>query len=197
MASALDLLERVEITERAVWRAWLQENHGRSKGIWLVRHKKAQGALYFPYADMVEEALCFGWIDATARPLDAERSMQLLCPRKPKSGWSKVNKERIERLIAAELMAPAGLQAIATAKANGSWTTLDAAEALEVPLDLVKALNKNRKACSHFDAFPPSARKYALWWIGSAKTDATRNKRIATIVERAAENLRPQGLVAR
>lgn len=191
MASVLDTLERVEMTDRAAWRAWLRKHHAKSPGIWLVRYKKASGDLHFSYADMVEEALCFGWIDATARLLDADRSMQLLCPRKPKSIWSKVNKERLERLIAAGLMAPAGLKAIETAKANGSWTALDAVEALIVPDELAQALKKNKLAKKHFEAFPPSARKYGLWWVSSAKTEATRNKRIAELVERAERNIRP------
>lgn len=190
MAGKLDGLERVDVAGRAEWRAWLKKHHRRSEGIWLMRWKKARPDKYMGYDAIVEEALCFGWIDATARPLDHERSLILVCPRKPKSMWSRVNKDRVERLIAQKRMAVAGLKAIETAKANGSWTTLDAVETLEVPADLAKALAKNKVAKKHFDAFPPSARKYALWWVGSAKTEATRNKRIAQVVELAAKNIR-------
>lgn len=190
MATKLDALERVELTSRAQWRAWLKKHHTRTEGIWLVRWKKAHEGRHFTYEAMVEEALCYGWIDATARPLDAERSMQYLLPRKPNSMWSRVNKARVEELIANGRMTAAGLRAMEVAKANGSWTTLDDVEAFVMPPDLVKALAKNKTAKKHFDAFPPSARKYALNWIGSAKTEPTRTKRIAEMVRLAAQNLR-------
>lgn len=191
MAGKLDRLEQVDVADRAEWRAWLKKHHSRSEGIWLVRWKKGHPDRYMGYDAIVEEALCFGWIDATARPLDHERSLILVCPRKPKSIWSKVNKDRVERLVAENRMTAAGLRVIEVAKANGSWTSLDQVEALVVPPELAKALAKNKTAKKHFDAFPPSARKYALWWVSSAKTDLTRNKRIAEVVDRAARNLRP------
>lgn len=193
MAGKLDGLERVEVDSRTEWRAWLKKHHRRSEGIWLVRWKKARPDKYMGYDAIVEEALCFGWIDATARPLDQERSLILVCPRKPKSMWSKVNKERVERLIASKRMTAAGRQAIAVAKANGSWSTLDEVEALVIPADLAKAFAKDRKAKQHFDNFPPSALKQALWWIGSARTEATRSKRIAQVVALAAQNQRISG----
>ncbi|MDX9751011.1 MAG: YdeI/OmpD-associated family protein [Flavobacteriales bacterium] len=191
MAGKLDRLQRVEVDDRAAWRAWLRRNHKRSEGIWLVRWKKARPDKYMGYDAIAEEALCFGWIDATARPLDHERSLILVCPRKPKSVWSKVNKQRVERLIAARRMAAAGLKAIETAQANGAWSALDEAEALVMPADLAGALAQEPNARKHFDAFPPSARKYALMWIGSAKTEATRSRRITEVAGRAARNIRP------
>ena len=190
MASKLDTLPQVEVASRAEWRAWLKKNHTRSEGIWLIRWKKIRTDRYMGYDAIAEEALCFGWIDATARPLDHERSMILVCPRKPKSIWSKVNKARVERLIAEKRMTAAGLKAIEVAKANGSWTSHDAVEALEMPGDLVKALAKNKAAKKYFDAFPPSARKFILYRIGSAKTEVTRTKRIVETVELAALNIR-------
>ncbi len=113
-----------------------------------------------------------------------------MCPRKPKSVWSKVNKERVDRLIATRRMTAAGQKAIEVAKVNGSWTALDEVEALVMPEDLARALAKNKRAKKHFEAFPPSARKYALWWVGSAKTEATRSKRIEQTVALAAQNIR-------
>jgi len=190
MSSKLDKLEQVEVRSRAEWRAWLKKHHTRSTGIWLIRWKKIREDMYMGYDAIAEEALCFGWIDATARPLDHERSMILVCPRKPKSIWSKVNKARVERLIAEKRMTAAGLKAIAVAKANGSWTSHDAVEALEMPADLTKALAKNKAAKKHFEAFPPSARKFILYRIGSAKTEVTRTKRIVEAVELAALNIR-------
>ncbi|MCB0766253.1 MAG: YdeI/OmpD-associated family protein [Flavobacteriales bacterium] len=190
MATKLDSLEQVEVTTRGQWRAWLKAHHTRTTGIWLVYWKKEHADKHIGIAAIVEEALCFGWIDSTARALDADRSMLHLCPRKPKSMWSKVNKERVERLIANKRMARAGHQAIETAKANGSWNTLDAVEAFHIPADLERAFKKNRTARKHFDAFPPSARKQILHHITSAKTKPTRDARIAKVVAKAAKGER-------
>ena len=153
-------------------------------------YKKSVPAKYLDYASIVEEALCFGWIDSTARGLDEERSMLHFCPRKPGSAWSKVNKERIERLVASGRMTKAGLAKIEAAKKDGSWTALDAVEALVVPTDLQRALAANKNAKKHFEAFPQGVRKQILWSIHSAKTAPTRERRIRTAVEMAAKNQR-------
>lgn len=186
----LDSLERVEVVRVSQWRAWLKKHHTRTEGIWLVSYTKHVEDKYISWSAIVGEALCFGWIDGVARKLDHERSMLYLSPRKPRSVWSKVNKARIEELIAEERMAPAGLKAIEIAKANGSWTALDAVEAMIIPDDLAHALKLNRIAKKHFDAFPASVRKYTLTWISSARTEATRAKRIAETVSLATRNLR-------
>lgn len=183
-------MEHVEVTSRAEWRAWLKKHHGRTEGIWLVTYKKVVAEKHLGWDTIVEEALCFGWIDSTARTVDEHRRMLYLSPRKPKSMWSKVNKARVEHLIASKRMAAPGLKVIEAAKASGAWNTLDAMEAFVMPTELVKALAKNRTARKHFDAFPPSARKYLLWWIGSAKTETTRTKRIVETVTLAAKNIR-------
>lgn len=190
MANKLDALERVEVTSRAQWRAWLKKHHRRTRGIWLVYWKKATPEKHMGYGAIAEEALCFGWIDSTARSLDAHRSMIHVCPRKPKSVWSKLNKERIERLEAEGRMTAAGRAKIDAAKTDGSWSALDAVEAFEVPADLSKAFARNKTAGKHFDAFPPSSRKQILYWISSAKTDATRKKRISATVASAARDIR-------
>lgn len=104
--------------------------------------------------------------------------------------WSKVNKGHVERLIASKLMMPAGLKAIEVAKANGSWATLDAVDSLEVPEDLARALARNTLAETHFSAFPPSARKFILYWVSSARTPTTREKRISEVVSLAERNIR-------
>lgn len=190
MASKFDLLEQVEVTSRAQWRAWLKKHHTRTTGIWLVTYKKHVADKYLSFADLVQEALCFGWIDSLPRKLDADRTMHYLSPRKPKSMWSAVNKRHVEELVAKGLMTAAGLRKIEAAKADGSWDTLNAVDALEMPTDLKKALAKDKAAKKHFDAFPPSARKFILYWIGSAKTAATRTKRINEVVTLAAQNIR-------
>jgi uncharacterized protein YdeI (YjbR/CyaY-like superfamily) len=138
----------------------------------------------------VQEALCFGWIDSLPRKLDADRTMHYLSPRKPKSMWSAVNKRHVEELVAKGLMTAAGLRKIEAAKADGSWDTLNAVDALEMPTDLRKALAKDKAAKKHFDAFPRSARKFILYWVGSAKTEATRTKRIEETVRCAVLNIR-------
>jgi len=175
---------------RAEWRAWLQEHHSRANGVWLVSYKKASGKPRFDYAEGVEEALCFGWIDSKANALDDERSMLWYAPRKPRTGWSKVNKARIERLLAANLIMPAGLAKIAAAKQDGSWNALDAVEALEIPADLAAALANFPNAAQHFAAFPRSAKRGILEWINQAKTTATRSKRIEETAKLAEENVR-------
>ena len=175
---------------RAEWRQWLQGNYATSTGVWLVTYKKSTGVGDLDYPASVEEALCFGWVDATAGKVDAERSKLWFTKRKPKSGWSKINKERIARLTEAQLMASAGLAAVALAKQNGSWNALDEVEALVIPPDLEEALHANRAARTFFLAFPPSAKKGILQWIQSAKGEATRADRIQRTVELAGKNLR-------
>jgi uncharacterized protein YdeI (YjbR/CyaY-like superfamily) len=175
---------------RAAWRAWLRREHRRSRGVWLIVWKKATGKARVEYADAVEEALCFGWIDSKPRALDDERSMLWFSPRKSRSGWSKPNKQRVARLIAAGLMAEAGLAAVRAAKRDGSWTALDAVEALEIPPDLGRALAARRFASEHFAAFPRSVKRGILEWIQSAKRPETRAARINTTADMAGRNQR-------
>lgn len=175
---------------RGEWRSWLAENHTRGEGVWLIAYKRVTGKARMEYEEAVEEALCFGWIDSKAGTVDEERSMLWMSPRKPRTGWSKSNKERIERLMAAGLMAPAGLAKIEAAKEDGSWNALDAVEALEIPPDLATALASHPPAAGHFEAFPRSVKRSILVWISSAKTAGTRSKRIEETARLAAENVR-------
>lgn len=188
--SKLDSLDRVQVHSREDWRAWLKKNHTRAEGIWLITFKKHMEDKYVDYDAIVEEALCYGWVDSRPRLLDADRRMLFIAPRKPKSVWSKLNKERVARLIKRGSMAAPGLKKIEEAKQDGSWSAIDHVEALTVPVDLAKALAKNKAAQEHFDAFPPSSRKIILLWVTSAKTERTRRKRIAATVELAAKNIR-------
>nr|AQQ74585.1 hypothetical protein [uncultured bacterium] len=181
---------RVEIASRAEWRQWLLENHETSGSIWLVTWKKASGGPYVHYNDVVEEALCFGWVDGQGRGLDAERTMLLLSRRKKGSGWSKPNKERVARLREAGLMMPAGEAAIAEAIANGSWTLLDDVEQTIIPDDLAVALLQFPRADANFRAFPPSVQRAILQWIVQAKRPETRTKRIEETARLAADNIR-------
>lgn len=186
-----DHLERLWVPDRAAWRAWLDVHHARTEGVWLVSFKKATGKPRVEYEDAVEEALCFGWIDSLVRKIDADRAMQLFSPRKPRSPWSKPNKLRVEKLIAAGLMRPAGLAKIEQAKRDGSWDIYAVAESLEEPPDLRAAFAAGpRGARANWDAFSPSSRRAILWWVHSAKRPETRALRIRTVVSEAAHNRR-------
>jgi uncharacterized protein YdeI (YjbR/CyaY-like superfamily) len=182
--------EQVTVGSRAEWRRWLAKHHATSPGIWLVLYKKGSGRPTVPYEDLVEEALCFGWIDSTARKLDEERRQQLLTPRKPRSRWSSINRERVARLAGAGLMRPAGMAAVEVAQANGNWTALDAVERLEEPDDLRTALDAKPAARASWDGFPPSAKRAILDWISTAKRRETRGRRIAQTVSEAAAGRR-------
>jgi uncharacterized protein YdeI (YjbR/CyaY-like superfamily) len=175
---------------RSEWRSWLEANHQQTSGIWLISYKKATGKMAFDYDAAVEEALCFGWIDSKPNKLDDDRTMLWFAPRKPRTGWSKPNKLRIERAIAAGLMTAAGLAKIAAAKQDGSWEKLDAVENLEIPEDLAVALAAHPPAAENFEAFPRSAKRGILEWILNAKTAPTREKRILETATLAAQNIR-------
>ena len=132
--------EHIEAQDRHAWRAWLEENHAITAGVWLVYYKKHTGKPGISYDEAVEEALCFGWIDSRPNTLDDERYMQFFSPRKAKSPWSKLNKQRIEKLMQQGLLEPAGLLVIEEAKRDGSWSSYDAIEELMIPEDLQQAL---------------------------------------------------------
>lgn len=189
MASG-DRFARIEIESRAQLRAWLTANHGQADSVWLVIWKKASGDRHVPYGDIVDEVLCFGWIDSLPRKLDAERSMLLISPRKRGSAWSAVNKAKVERLAAADLIHPAGQAVIDAAMADGSWTRLDAVDALLVPPDLEAALAARPGAAENFARFPPSARRGILEWIVQAKRPETRDKRVTETADLARRNIR-------
>lgn len=175
---------------RAEWRKWLEENQARKEGIWLISYKKDTGKPRFDYDESVEEALCFGWVDSKPAKLDDERSMLWFAPRKPKTNWSKLNKDRVEKMIKAGLMSPAGLAKVEAAKKDGSWNALDGVEALEIPPDLAKALSKNKTAKEYFEAFPRSVKRGILEWILNVKRPETRTKRIEETVSLAEKNVR-------
>jgi uncharacterized protein YdeI (YjbR/CyaY-like superfamily) len=183
-------IPRYHPKSRADWRAWLEKHHAKATAVWLVSYRKATGRTRVSYEDLVEEALCFGWIDSVQRVLDDERSMLRFSPRKPKSVWSKINKGRVGRLTRLGLMAPAGQAKIDAAKRDGSWHALDAVERLVVPPDLDAELAANPDAARHFAAFPPSSRKIILGWIAGAKRPETRAKRVSETVRQAAKNLK-------
>jgi uncharacterized protein YdeI (YjbR/CyaY-like superfamily) len=176
------------------WERWLQKNHLKAKSVWLVLYTKSSGKPSISWREAVDIALCYGWIDSKKIKVDSERAHQFFCPRKPKSTWSKINKDKIEQLIEEGRMQPAGLKAVSIARENGSWTSLDEVEALVVPADLAEALREHPKAAAFFDALSKSVRKGILHWITFAKRPETRKRRIDEFIERACRNLRPAHL---
>jgi uncharacterized protein YdeI (YjbR/CyaY-like superfamily) len=177
----------------AAWRAWLAANCDTARGVWVVSWRSSSGRDRIAYADLVEEALCFGWIDSTVNKLDDERGMQLMTPRKPKSGWTRLNRRRVEALEEQGRMTAAGRRAVEAAKANGWWTIYDAADDLVEPDDLAAALDATPAARAAWDAFPPSPRKQMLWWVISAGRPQTRASRITKVVAEAAAGRRAMG----
>jgi uncharacterized protein YdeI (YjbR/CyaY-like superfamily) len=179
----------VPADDRATWRTWLEAHHASATGAWLVTWRKGHGPV-LDYGEAVEEALCFGWVDSTGGRVDERRTKLYFAPRKSRSVWSRSNKERVERLIAAGLMRPAGLAAIEQAKANGAWTALDEIEQGIVPGDLAAALEARPPAAERFAAFPWSARRAILIWVADARRPETRAARVLETAVRAARNER-------
>jgi uncharacterized protein YdeI (YjbR/CyaY-like superfamily) len=182
--------DRVQPDSVAGWRDWLAEHHTRRGGVWLVTWRAGSDGPKISYEESVEQALCFGWVDSKGRALDATRTMLWFAPRKARSGWSRPNKQRIERLLAAGLMAPAGLAVVEAARADGSWTLLDAVEDLVVPDDLAAAFDAAPPAREHWEAFPRSVKRAILEWIVQARRPETRARRVAETAEKASRNER-------
>lgn len=179
-------------SSRQEWRRWLQEHHDKKQSVWLVYYKKELNLPTITWSEAVDEALCFGWIDSTVRSIDPEKFMRFFSKRKTNSVWSKINKEKILRLIEQELMTPAGLQSIETAKQNGSWIILDDIEALKIPKDLEQEFKTQSGSKAFFLSLSKSARKSILQWLVLARQPETRRKRIAEIAALAAQKLKPK-----
>ena len=173
-----------EPKDRADWRRWLQKHHASSNGVHLVYVKKPARSL--AYGEAVEEALCFGWIDSVVRPIDDAKYMQLFTPRRPRSGWSGLNKRRIEAMIERGLMTRAGLERIEAAKRDGSWTRLDHIERLTIPPEFERALKKNAKARKRFESLTPSQRKIFLYYLHGVKSEHLRTQRLKESIDRLA-----------
>ena len=186
----MDRFQRVEISSRDDLHRWLLENHTQTESIWLVIFKKHVADKHVNHWDIVDEGLCFGWIDSRVAKLDEDRSMLLFSPRKPTSAWSRVNKDRLEKLFAENRMQPSGLKSIEIAKENGSWEKIDQATSAEPPQDFLDALNASEAAKENWAKFPPSSRRAILEWILLAKRPETRANRIQETVQKAAQGVR-------
>src|SRR5262245_39090058 len=176
-------LPLVQPKSRTAWRAWLEKNHASSSGIWVVYAKKHTGIPSLTYADAVEEALCFGWIDSLIHPIDDSLFKQIFTPRKEKSMWSALNRKRVETLIAKGLMTPAGVKLIDLAKKTGRWDARPDTEALKIPPELKKALNANPAAKKNWPTYTTSQQKGFLRMVDDAKTPETRAKRVARVID--------------
>jgi uncharacterized protein YdeI (YjbR/CyaY-like superfamily) len=175
---------------RKEWRKWLTKNHAAEKNVWLTIYHKGSKTPSVYYDEAVEEALCFGWVDSKANKRDDESFLLYFAQRKPKSNWSKANRERVAKLTALGLMTEAGQKMIDLAKKSGTWTALVAVQNSVVPPDLQKLFNKNKTAFKNFQAFPPSSKRIILEWILNARKPETRTQRIKQTVELAAKNVR-------
>lgn len=163
---------------------WLAKNHDKSAGVWLKIAKKGAGIPTVTYAEALDVALCYGWIDGQKGSFDEQYFLQKFTPRRPKSIWSKINVEKVERLIASGEMKPSGLKAVEAAKQDGRWDAAYSSQKnMEVPADFKSALNKNKKAKAFFETLTGSKRYAFLFRIETAKKAETREKRIHQFVE--------------
>jgi uncharacterized protein YdeI (YjbR/CyaY-like superfamily) len=168
-------------------RAWLANNHGRSNGIRLRIYKKAPGTASLSYAEALDQALCYGWIDGQKLPGDKHSWLQTFTPRRPKSGWSKKNTEHAERLIGAGQMEAAGLKEVEAAKADGRWqTAYDSFGTAAIPEDFLKRLAGNKKAKAFFATLNKTNLYSIAYRLQTAKKSETRDKRIQAIIEKLA-----------
>ena len=174
------------------WRNWLKKNHKKEEYVWLIFYKKKSPNFNLTWSEAVDHSLCYGWIDSTKRSIDDEKYMQYYCKRKPKSNWSKVNKDKVKVLVKKGLMRSAGMKCIEIAKENGYWTYLDNVEALILPDDLKEALENHEGAMEFYNSISNSGKKNILYWVLSGKRKETRQKRIKEIAENASKKINPR-----
>jgi uncharacterized protein YdeI (YjbR/CyaY-like superfamily) len=173
----------------AAWRAWLTDHHASASGLWLKIAKKDAAQCTPSYAEALDEALCFGWIDAQTRGLDDNYWLKRFTPRKRGSRWSKINTQKAEALIAAGRMHPAGLAEVQCAKADGQWDAAYAGpRSITVPDDLAAALAANPVAAEFFSTLNSINRYAILYRIGTVKRPETRARKIAQYVEMLADH---------
>jgi len=192
--SKLANAENIYFADRKALRAWFVINHTSADSFWLIYDKANGKKRDLTYDDIVEECLCFGFIDSVPRKVSDTQSGIYISRRKKGSEWSKVNKLRIEKLQHAKLMMPEGQAVIDAAIADGSWKKIDASENLEEPADFQRELRKKTKRRTHFDQLSPYARKWFLQRLGSAKTTATREKRMEFLMQLLDLQIKPAEL---
>jgi uncharacterized protein YdeI (YjbR/CyaY-like superfamily) len=177
-------LPLVSFNSSKEFREWMAANHTASNGIWLRIFKKDSGEITVTYAEAVEEALCFGWIDGQANKYDDVSYIQRFTPRRPKSIWSKRNTDIVERLIGEGKMTKAGMEQVALAKADGRWhQAYDSPTNMKVPEDFLHLLSKHKKAKAFFDGLNKTNQYAIAWRLQTAKKPETREKRLKEILE--------------
>ena len=165
------------------WETWLARNHAKTPGLWLQIYKKGSGQRSVTYAEALDAALCYGWIDSQKRPKDEASWLQRFGPRRPRSGWSRINTRHAERLIAAGRMQPAGLAEIEAARRDGRWQrAYDSSSAASVPTDFLRALAKDKKAQAFFEGLSRANVYAIIYRLHTAKKPETRQKRMRTIL---------------
>lgn len=178
--------EQVEVTSQAALRAWLIEHHQQVASVWLVTYKKSEKEKYVSREEVLDELICFGWIDGIRRKRDEKTSMQLIAPRKAQH-WAKSYKERAAKLFEAGKMHQAGHAAINRGKESGLWNFMDDVDALIVPKDLQLALQEFTGAEAFFQSINPSSKRFVLRWVKLAKTEKTRKSRVLKVAQLAAK----------
>ncbi len=181
--------EHIETKNREEWRRWLNQNHDKRDHIWLTFYKKSSNKQGLSLAEAVEEAISFGWIDGKLRQIDDQKHVLRFSPRKPKSVWSKINKDRAMKLIENGRMTLSGLVTIEAAKKSGAWDRAYTSRVAETaPCELEEALVKNDLAKTNFARFSNSYKNTCVSWVNAARTEKTRMQRIRDIVERSSQN---------
>lgn len=183
---------QVEVSSADELRDWLENNHTQKESIWLVTYKKSLPDRYVSVNQVLDELLCFGWIDGIRRKLDEQKTMQLISPRR-KEHWAKSYKDRAAELIKAGKMQEAGYKSIESSKQQGLWDFIEDVNQLIVPADLQEALNKVAGAAEFFYAINPSSKRFVLRWLKLAKTEKTRTARIKQLVELSAKGEKLKG----
>jgi uncharacterized protein YdeI (YjbR/CyaY-like superfamily) len=176
-------MKTFHVEHRGQWRAWLAANSEREKEIWLIYYRKASGRPRIPYADAVEEAICFGWIDGKIKKLDQARFAQLFMPRRPKSQWSRINIARARKMIREGKMTAAGLKVFDPRNQTPALPT-------ELPAFLAEEFRKQKTAWENFQRFPPSYQRMTIGWVASAKQEATQLRRLQRLIAESAANRR-------
>jgi len=180
-------MEIMTFTSSGDFRNWLAKNHGQSDGILLRIYKKDSGVATVTYAEALDQALCFGWIDGQRRPNDQQSWLQKFTPRRPKSGWSRNNTGHAERLIKSGEMAPSGLKEVKAAKADGRWkAAYDSFADAVVPDDFIKELARNKNAKAFFATLNKTNLYSIAYRLQTAKTPETKQKRTQAIIEKLA-----------
>jgi uncharacterized protein YdeI (YjbR/CyaY-like superfamily) len=180
-------MKTLSFTSSRDFRTWLEEHHRHSDGVLLRIYKKDSGVATVTYAEALDQALCFGWIDGQKKPHDKQSWLQKFTPRRPKSGWSKINTEHVVRLTKIGAMTPAGLEVVDAAKADGRWkAAYDSSGNAAVPNDFLRELARNKQANAFFKTLDKTNLYSITYRLQTAKKPETREKRMQVIIEKLA-----------